>query len=398
MSDQDPPPPPEAQPFRLRGEPPRAMRLSRRTLTVAAAVGAVALGGVLVVALRSPDRPARPASDLDNIEARMPAEAITNGPKDYSQVPQLGPPLPGDLGRPIVAAQARGVTAAPPPMGGAREATAAQPPNAATAPAIDRRVQAREAARGSAILVSLQGRASTQASNLSAPAAEPSWPALVAPASSAPQPAGPRAFLEQSTDAPSVSSHRLQAPISPYVLQTGSVIPAALITGLRSDLPGQVTAQVTQDVFDSPTGRLLLIPQGSRLVGLYDSEVRFGQRRVLLAWTRLILADGRSLILDREPAADASGFAGLEDGVDHHWSSMAKGALLSTVLGVGAELGSDDDSDLARAVRDGLQDTVNQTGQQIVRRQLDVQPTLTVRPGHPVRVLVTRDLILDPAR
>jgi type IV secretory pathway VirB10-like protein len=171
-----------------------------------------------------------------------------------------------------------------------------------------------------------------------------------------------------------------------------------MITGVRSDLPGQVTAQVTANVYDSATGHVLLIPQGSKLIGEYDSQITFGQNRVLLAWNRLILPDGRSLVLEREPGADAGGFAGLQDGVNYHWGGIGKAALLSTLLGVGAEVGSSGDDALLRAVRQGTSDTINQAGQQIVRRQLTVQPTLTIRPGFPVRVIVTHDLVLAPAQ
>ena len=153
---------------------------------------------------------------------------------------------------------------------------------------------------------------------------------------------------------------------------------------------------MTQNVYDSPTGHILLIPQGARLIGEYDSEISFGQNRVLLAWNRLILPDGRSILLDRQPGADGAGFAGLQDGVNYHWGSLAKAALISTVLGVGAELGSGSNDALTRALRTGTQDTINQSGQQIVRRQLNVTPTLTIRPGFPVRVIVTKDLILAP--
>jgi type IV secretion system protein TrbI len=124
--------------------------------------------------------------------------------------------------------------------------------------------------------------------------------------------------------------------------------------------------------------------------------VTAGQSRVLLTWTRLILPGGRSVQLDRQPGADSAGFAGLQDGVNFHWGNIAKAALISTVLGVGAELGSGNDTALARALRTGTQDSINQAGQEIVRRQVGVPPTLTIRPGFPVRVIVTRDLILSP--
>lgn len=205
-----------------------------------------------------------------------------------------------------------------------------------------------------------------------------------------------RAFMAQASNQRTVSVERLTTPASPNVVQAGSVVPAALITGIRSDLPGQITAQVTANVYDSPTGRFLLIPQGARLIGEYDSEVAAGQTRVLLAWDRLIMPDGRSIVLERQPGADGAGLAGLQDRVNQHWGNLLKAAAISTLLGVGAELGADSDDDLTRALQRGSQDTISQTGQQIVRRQLNVRPTLTIRPGHPLRVILTRDLVLEP--
>ncbi len=172
------------------------------------------------------------------------------------------------------------------------------------------------------------------------------------------------------------------------------MISAALITGIRSDLPGQITAQVTQHIYDSPTGSILLIPQGTRIIGEYDNGVTFGQRRVLLVWNRLIFPNGRSIVLERQPGADTAGYAGLEDGVDYHWWDLMKAAGLSTLLAVGAELTMDDEDRLIQAIRSGAQDTINDAGQQIIQRQLQVAPTLTIRPGFPVRVIVTRDLVL----
>jgi type IV secretion system protein VirB10 len=203
------------------------------------------------------------------------------------------------------------------------------------------------------------------------------------------------AFVNGAVDHRTVSSERLENPASRYVVQAGSVIPAALITGMRSDLPGQVTAQVTENVYDSPTGRYLLIPQGARLIGTYDSQVAYGQDRLLLVWTRLIMPNGRSIVLERQPGADPQGFVGLEDEVDQHWSRIAMGAVLSTVIGIGSELGSNqNDSAIASALRQGSSNSLSQSGQQITQRNLNIQPTLTIRPGFPVRVIINRDLVL----
>jgi type IV secretion system protein VirB10 len=207
------------------------------------------------------------------------------------------------------------------------------------------------------------------------------------------------AFVNSTVDRKTISPDRLENPASRYVVQAGSVIAAALITGLRSDLPGQVTAQVTENVYDSPSGRYLLIPQGSKLVGAYDSQVAFGQNRLLLAWTRLIPPGGRSVVLERQPGADPEGFTGLEDEVDQHWGRLAMAAALSTVMGIGTELGSNaSDSAIASALSKGSSNSLSQTGQQVVQRNLNIQPTLTVRPGFPVRVIVNRDLVLAPYR
>ena len=181
------------------------------------------------------------------------------------------------------------------------------------------------------------------------------------------------------------------------MVQAGTVIPGALLTGIRSDLPGQITAQVTENVYDSPSGRSLLIPQGARLIGTYDSQVAFGQSRVLLVWTRLIMPNGKSIVLERQPGADAAGYSGLEDEVDNHWGMLFKAAMLSTLLSVGSEAGTgSNENSLVQALRQGASQSFNQTGQQIVGRYLNIQPTLTIRPGFPVRVIVNRDLVLEP--
>lgn len=377
--------------FQLRGDPPRVMRLSRKALAVVGVVAGLGIGGSLIYALRPPGEKA--AQELYNTDSRATSEAITSGPRDYAQTPRLGPPLPGDLGRPIVSAQQRGEDVPTPPIG-----TQPGPPDPraqAVEAARQRAAQERDAARTSSVFLG-SGAARAGAE----PVAPPGLPAPYGqePAQRAAQgdQAGKRAFMAQASNQRTVSVERLAAPLSPNIVQAGSVVPAALITGIRSDLPGQITAQVTANVYDSPTGRILLIPQGARLIGEYDSEVAAGQTRVLLAWDRLILPDGRSILLERQPGADGAGFAGLQDRVNQHWGNLLKAAAISTLLGVGAELGADSDDDLTRALQRGSQDTINQTGQQIVRRQLNVQPTLTIRPGHPLRVVLTRDLVLEP--
>ncbi len=366
-----------AAPMRLRAEAPRVTRLSRKMLAGVGAVALLGIGGALIYALQTRDV-APGGGELYSTENRPTADGLAGLPSDYSG-PVLGPALPGDLGRPILEAQNRGQPVAAP---------------AITAPAVDpdeqRRLAEEEAARLSSIFFQSGPRTEAPAGT-----AMPSLAGLGAQ----PDAAGQNrhaAFLNGPVDRQTVAPDRLTPPASPYILQAGAVIPAALITGIRSDLPGQITAQVTENVYDSPTGSLLLIPQGTRIIGQYDDGVTFGQRRVLLVWNRLILPDGRSIVLERLPGADAGGYAGLEDGVDYHWWDLMKAAGLSTLLGIGAELATSDEDRLIRAIREGAQDTVNHAGQQIVQRQLQVAPTLTIRPGFPVRIIVTRDLVLQP--
>ncbi|OWQ98327.1 TrbI/VirB10 family protein [Sphingopyxis witflariensis] len=380
--------PPAVDAFRLRGEPPRVMRLSRKTLASIGAAGGVAIGGALLWALQ-PSAP-KSSDNLYSADTANRVEVVTGAPADYGKVPKLGPPLPGDLGRPIVAAQRDGEIVPVPPMG-SPSAAARSPADEAR----DRARQKREAATTSRLFLGGGSAGAGMAEALRGSID----PVVAAPAPVADERspvAARRAFLEGGAGKPNESPERIGGPSSPYILQAGSLIPAALITGIRSDLPGQVTAQVTQNVYDSPTGRILLIPQGARLIGDYDSEIAAGQERVLLAWDRLILPGGRSIRLDRQPGTDARGMAGLADRTDHHWGSMLRAALVSTLLGVGAELGSDGDDAIVRALRDGSQDTINQSGRRLVERQMNIPPTLTIRPGFALRVLVTRDLILEP--
>ena len=140
-----------------------------------------------------------------------------------------------------------------------------------------------------------------------------------------------------------------------------------------------------------------LAPQGARLIGQYDAQVAFGQSRALLVWNRLIMPNGRSIVLERQPGADTEGYAGVEDQVDYHWGMLFKAALLSTVLSVGSEVGmSNNGNSLVQAIQQGGSQGVNQVGQQVVSRSLNIQPTITIRPGFPVRVIVNRDLVLEP--
>ena len=390
--------------LRLRPDRPQVTRLSRRVLAGLGAVSAIVLGGALMFALR-PHGPGSNGPELLSTDNRATPDGLNGLPHDYAgvtrPVPQLGPPLPGDLGKPLLnaGAPAPGMPQPTPP-------SAPDPEAQRLAQERARLAQELEAARTSRLFAS-EARASVQSvAPTSSTTPNPPSPALdqnaLGPnAGGAAQPSEADrklAFLTAPVDRRTTSSDRVQAPASRNIVQAGSVIPAAMITGLRSDLPGQITAQVTEAVYDSPTGKVLLIPQGARLIGQYDAQVAFGQSRALLVWNRIVMPNGRSIVLERQPGTDPAGYAGLEDQVDNHWGALFKAALLSTILSVGSEAGTSSNSEnsLVDAIRRGSSDSFSQTGRQVVGRSLQVQPTITVRPGFPVRVIVTRDLVMEP--
>jgi type IV secretory pathway VirB10-like protein len=379
--------------LRLRPEPPRVTRLSRKVLIGLGGVSTIAVFGALIWALDTSRRDGQSSTELFTTENRTTADGLQNLPRDYTGIPQLGPPLPGDLGRPIRRARERGEPITVPDI---------RTPRAD--PEEQRRLAEIEAARIAKLFTDSRGERTPDDGTIGMRTADSGIDpvaGLTRAAETPPLDPGAAdnklAFVNAEPDRRTVSLDRLAEKASPYVVQAGTVIPAALITGIRSDLPGQVTAQVTEHVYDSPTGSHLLIPQGARLIGQYDSQVAFGQSRVLLVWNRLLMPGGTSIVLERQQGADAQGFSGIEDDVDYHWGRLFRAAALSTLLGIGTELGSsDDESDIAKAIRESAQDSVSDVGQQIVRRQLDVQPTLTIRQGFPVRVIVNRDLVLAP--
>ena len=365
----------------IRTRPARAIRFRRGAIIGAAALGSVSLMGIAWMALKPRVfRQVVQESELSQPMSKPGSDALAGLPSSYGDAPKLGPPLPGDLGRPILRAQERTEAAVAPAGVDPAEAERQQ------------RLAELKTARESGVLAQVtSGRGG---SNAPASAGEPSAQSVASPADAS----GTRKerFASARDDASDLNSHGVVGPVSPNSLLAGSVIAASLITGLNSDLPGMVTAQVTQNVFDTVTGRILLVPQGSRLIGKYDSVVAFGQKRALVIWQRLILPDGSSVRLDNMPATDPSGFAGLSDKVDFHTWTLLKGVAIATVLGVGSELSIDGESDLVQAIRESAQSNTARAGDQITQRNLDISPTITIRPGAPVRVLVTRDLILAP--
>lgn len=377
----------------LRGRPRPAVRF-RRGLIVGV-TGGVAAGLIILswLALEPASfRKAVAPIDSDEPARKAGADALANVPSNYGDVPRLGPPLPGDLGRPILEQQ-RSLDAAQSRAGADRAQAEAEAER-------ERAAAARAAARSSAVLVQLEGfRSSSSSTELQPPQPETgaAGPEPAVSSAAVPESQQRKIAFARSSDGDH-NSHELRAAPSAWTLSAGTVIPASLITGLDSDLPGIVLAQVSENVRDSATGRTILIPQGARLIGRYDSVIAYGQRRALLMWTRIVFPDGASLELGNMPAIDAAGYAGLEDGVDSHTWQLLKGIGLSTLLGVSTQLSIGGGGDLVRAIRESTQQNAAHAGDQITSRNLDIQPTIRIRPGWPVRVLVNKDLVLRPWR
>jgi len=355
------------------------VRLSRTVIWSLGGIGVIAVSFALGYALEASHRAPSASAGPDNASPPS-AAGLDNLPKDYSNVPRLGPALPGDLGRPILNAQRQGKSI---------------PTNAIGNEDARRAQQEIDAAISSKLFASVDVR--DQHDVQPAPSAGSASPGQGAGTTSTGPQAENRAFLAGQPDRQTISPDRILPLLSPYVLQAGTVIAGALNTKISSDLPGQIVGHVTQNVYDSPTGRYLLIPQGSTLFGAYNSGVSFGQQRTQIIWTRLIFPDGESLVLEKLPGADGIGESGLADQVDNHWGQLFKAALVTTLLSVGSEAGtSQSENNLAQAIRSGASNGFSQVGYRLVDRSLDIQPTLTDRPGLPFTLLLGRDLILKP--
>ncbi|MEZ5930120.1 MAG: TrbI/VirB10 family protein [Parvularculaceae bacterium] len=364
------------------------------------------------------------------MDTKPTAEGLEALPKSYAEVtPQLGPPLPGDLGAALLQAEQAVAASGEDGYLGKPDYAALSATPFRNSPEADaaREAALREAqiateAREAGVFFQLMSRDINASRNDAAPAQAQSVAAL--PGSpfdfglgqsafeGAPTPSKPfgaereqdpsrqirkLAFLEEGAEVSTDNPYAIEDPVTPFEVMAGTVIPACLITGVNSDLPGTVIAQVTQNVYDTVTGQYLLVPQGARLIGRYDSVIAFGQSRALLVWTRIIYPDGASIQIDNIPASDVAGYSGLRDAVDFHTFRLLKGIVLSTLLGVGTELSFDQsESDIVEALRESAQNSANQAGQRIVQRNLDIQPTIRIRPGWPLRVIVNKDLVLRP--
>jgi type IV secretory pathway VirB10-like protein len=297
-----------------------------------------------------------------------------------------------------------GLAAMPPAVGGAQPLAAAAAPPAQPDPAVvEAAAQAKAARSGSPFFGGAQG-----ASEAAAPptpvafvAQEPGGRARDVAEIQAQNGQGEKRQFAAGSRADDYLTNPLRDAISPWEVKAGTIIPAALSTAINSDLPGEVIAQVTEPVYDHATGRTVLIPQGSRLIGQYDSQVAYGQSRALVAWNRIIMPNGRSINIGSMTGADLAGASGLQDQTDGHFWQLAKGVVLSTLFSVGAASAQDAGARssgglVINSATSGVSNEAQQVGQRITERDLNRQPTIRVRAGWPLRVIVNKDMILAP--
>lgn len=399
----------QPQPLPIRGKPPKATRrLNKRTVIVLSAV----IAAVLLLALAQGLAPNRASQKepprTPPVRSPASAEALNGLPQDYTDikpdVPKLGAPLGGELGGTVLAHRralaAQEVSGVPHTVQLTAEQQALE---AARVLTLKRAVDARSAD------VAFAGSVGAQIS-MQPIAASPTTggqdTVTAAPRSTARDDDNRQDdkadFLNAKHKDTSILPAVLQLPVSPYELMAGTIIPGLLLTGINSDLPGQIVGQVSQNVFDTVTGQQLLIPQGTKLIGVYDSRIAYGQGRALIVWTRLILPSGASINLEGMPGVDLSGYAGLTDKVDNHYWRLLSGVVLGSFLGAAEQIAQGSNSStnpgFAQLATQGAAQNANQAGQQLTRKDLNIQPTLEIRPGFRFNVFVTKDIVLQAYR
>ncbi len=397
----------------IRSRPKPVSRLNRKMVIMAMLILIGLLAFLSFYALEPKTKKGEGKKELYNITHKQKAEGLEELPKSYQDIkpsfPKLGAPYMGDTGPVLYAAEIdAGVNDTPIAAGNIQPFRPSSIEERQRAERIHKARQ-QSLARESAVFFQTSGAtvkseagkgielsrgndlmglqqlmalgSEGQASSVNSPSAQDRK----------------KEFLQKPAGGSVVNQNTLIEPLSPYSLISGTIISASLITGINSDLPGQALAQVTENIYDTVTGRYLLIPQGSRLIGRYDSEISSGQQRVLVVWDRIIRPDGSSVKIDNLGGTDKAGYAGLSDRVDWHTGRLLKGIGLATLLGVGTELAyGDANGSLAEAIRDSSQSNINKAGRKIIDKFLNIQPTITIRPGWPVRVIVGKDIILTP--
>jgi type IV secretory pathway VirB10-like protein len=407
------------EPLSGRGPAPRVKRFNRKTVYILATVA-----GVIVVLAFGTSLSRRPPYNQNEAAAQKVAagtttsDAINGLPNDYGQLkrpPQLGAPMPGDIGE--IAHASGALNQAPhypgvPQPAAQRQLTPLEQYEQQLA--LERIKRGDQARQGGFNFEGGGNRGGTGASNSELIEKALAQQNLAGRPGAGLVPVGEARNAARDDDnrqddkSNFVNSERnnrwqlklgqMKAP-SPYTLFSGTIIPGVLITGINSDLPGQIKGQVAQNIYDTVTGHYLLLPQGSVLIGQYDSRVTFGQSRVLIVWTRIIRPDGSNIDLEGMPGADLTGYAGLTGDIDRHIWRLLGAVVLGSVIQAGAQSGGNlgyGSQTFGDTARQGLGSGVSDATQQMTRKELQLQPTITVAAGERFNVFLTKDVIMSP--
>jgi type IV secretion system protein TrbI len=390
---------------------PSVKRFNRKMLVAIALIAGAVITLAFTVGLQPP-KPKAPEAVPVSAKAPIPSAAVNSLPSNYSDVPQLGDPRPGDLA-------AMAATGASGPMGNnpARQLTP-----------IEQYVQQveldrlRNEDRARNATVSFANSSGSEASTgASATGTQESSQLLQERLLDIAQRGGggasgaggstlnarddanrqdeKAAFSGVSRDADFQLHARVQQARSPYTLFAGTILPCVLTQGIDSDLPGQIGCMISQNVYDTVTGKHLLVPQGTKVIGTYDSRISYGQSRVLVVWTRLLRPDGSTLSLEGMPGTDLSGYAGLTGHVNNHYVRLLTGVVLGSIIGAAAQIAvgaNSQNPSFSQLSVQGAGQNINEAGQQITRKNLNIQPTIEVPPGGRLNIFATKDLILPP--
>jgi len=406
---------PPQKPAALTGHSPapKVKRFSRKALGLMSAIGVGVIAMALSVGLQTPKLKVAPPPE--NVgKAPAPGERLNSVPTTYEEAaaraPHLGPPGSGDFGNGI---------------GGAGDG-ASGPAGAQQIAPLQQYLQQREierikredGARGAGVGFTGgdAGGANPPPAGLVAtsapvdPATALSQRLLDAAGHAMPGVSGAtsgrdednrqddkNSFADQDRSTDFDLHHGVQMPRSPYTLFAGTIVPCIMMQGINSDLPGQIGCIVSQNVYDTVTGKYLLLPQGTKAIGTYDSRISYGQSRVLIVWTRLLRPDGSSIALEGMPGTDLSGYAGLTGLVNNHYLRLLGGVVLGSIIGAGAQVAAGANAQnpsFSQLAVQGVGQNINQAGQQITRKNLEIQPTIEVKPGERLNIFATKDLIV----
>lgn len=216
------------------------------------------------------------------------------------------------------------------------------------------------------------------------------------------------AFLQNRSKQDNWRLEHTRTAGAPCEIKTGTIIPGIMLTGINSDLPGKIIGQVSQNVYDTATGNMLIIPQGSRLIGVYDSRVAVGQNRVLIAWNRIIFPDGSSVDIETMPGTDQAGYAGFEDEVNNHYLRIFGSATIMSLIGGGMaytvdsmggssnnQTGNNNTPSLRDEMGTALAAQLGQASLQLLQQNVNIKPTLEIRPGYRFNIVLVKDLVFE---